>query len=91
MLSQTSAGLAKPASPASTPYCLFSGAQQDEMRFACSDCGKIYKHLRSLRTHLKFECGKAPAFSCPYCPFQTKRKQQVSLHVKLKHRAQLGP
>ncbi|XP_052122651.1 longitudinals lacking protein, isoforms A/B/D/L-like [Frankliniella occidentalis] len=54
-------------------------------RFECSDCGNAYKHAQSLWKHRKFECGKAPAFPCPYCPHQAKRKQHLELHVTRKH------
>ncbi|KAF2905478.1 hypothetical protein ILUMI_00698 [Ignelater luminosus] len=52
--------------------------------FNCTDCGKVYKHSASLYNHKKFECGKLPLFSCPYCSIPFKYKHSLTQHVAFK-------
>ncbi|KAJ4427486.1 hypothetical protein ANN_25134 [Periplaneta americana] len=37
-------------------------------QFKCPRCSKTYRHYRTLKRHLKLECGKQPQFQCPFCP-----------------------
>lgn len=55
---------------------------------ACPDCGKIYNYYRSLHRHMKYECGQAPRFYCPYCNYIKKQRSQVYSHIKIKHPSQ---
>lgn len=55
--------------------------------FPCESCGKIYKWRRTLQNHIKVECGKDPQFQCPYCPLRSKRKGNISAHIKAVHGA----
>ncbi|PSN32902.1 hypothetical protein C0J52_13322 [Blattella germanica] len=48
--------------------------QEGEKVFKCIKCDKVYTCKGNLTRHIKFECGKAPQFQCPYCPFKTKHK-----------------
>lgn len=48
-------------------------------------CDKTYKEERYLRHHQRWECGKAPAFQCPYCQYRTKRNQSLKGHMQRKH------
>jgi hypothetical protein len=54
--------------------------------FSCKTCGKVYRWKRTLLYHVRFECGKEPMFQCPYCPLRSKRKGNISAHVKYLHR-----
>ncbi|PSN32893.1 hypothetical protein C0J52_13317 [Blattella germanica] len=57
-----------------------------EKLFKCPTCGKIYLHQRNLSRHVKLECGKEPMFQCPYCPHRSKRKFNIKLHIRYKHK-----
>ncbi|XP_069702149.1 longitudinals lacking protein, isoforms H/M/V-like isoform X4 [Periplaneta americana] len=54
--------------------------------FSCKTCGKVYRWKRTLLYHVRFECGKEPMFQCPYCPLRSKRKGNISAHIKYLHR-----
>ncbi|XP_036145496.1 zinc finger protein 782-like [Monomorium pharaonis] len=45
--------------------------------FECPNCGKYYRWLRNMRSHLKIECGKDPKECCPFCPHRTKYKSSL--------------
>ncbi|XP_046663247.1 uncharacterized protein LOC124356132 [Homalodisca vitripennis] len=51
----------------------------------CSFCGKWYRSKTSLGLHRRLECGKEPAFQCPYCPLKTHQKGNLQVHIKKKH------
>lgn len=51
----------------------------------CSYCGKWYRSKTSLGLHQRLECGKEPAFQCPYCPLKTHQKGNLQVHIKKKH------
>lgn len=53
--------------------------------FPCENCGKVYKWRRTLQNHVKVECGKDPQFKCPLCPLLSKRKGNISAHLKAVH------
>ena len=53
--------------------------------FTCKTCGKIYRWKRTLQYHIRFECGKEPKFQCPYCPLRSKRKGNITAHIKYLH------
>ncbi|XP_023703647.1 longitudinals lacking protein isoform X16 [Cryptotermes secundus] len=57
--------------------------------FKCPNCGRGYIHQKSLRQHMKHECGKEPQFQCPYCPKKTKLKGNMKQHVILVHKGLL--
>uniref|UniRef100_T1HQ25 C2H2-type domain-containing protein n=1 Tax=Rhodnius prolixus TaxID=13249 RepID=T1HQ25_RHOPR len=55
-------------------------------RFECCKCSKTYKYKHGLAQHMRYECGKAPQFQCPYCPYKCKtpgnlRAHQIVLNV----------
>lgn len=54
--------------------------------FKCPKCCKIYKWYRGLHRHLKYECGKAPRFRCPYCVYAGKHRSHVYSHIKSNHK-----
>ncbi|KAK3915483.1 Longitudinals lacking protein, isoforms A/B/D/L [Frankliniella fusca] len=53
--------------------------------FPCSSCGKVYRWKRTLRNHLRSECGKEPQFQCPYCHLRSKRKSNIYAHIRVVH------
>jgi len=57
--------------------------------FPCSSCGKVYRWKRTLRNHLRSECGKEPQFQCPYCHLRSKRKSNIYAHIRVVHQKQV--
>ncbi|XP_039285457.1 longitudinals lacking protein, isoforms N/O/W/X/Y-like [Nilaparvata lugens] len=57
----------------------------DGGRHVCYKCGKSYKEKRTLKYHLKYECGVEPQFRCPQCPYRAKQKSSLKSHFALKH------
>lgn len=54
--------------------------------FPCHQCGKTYRWKGNLSQHLRFECGKAPQFKCPYCPYRSKHRSDLkNKHMKCRH------
>lgn len=54
-------------------------------RFVCK-CGKTYKEERYMRFHQRWECGKLPAFPCPFCHYCTHRRNSLKQHKNRRHR-----
>ncbi|XP_063228442.1 longitudinals lacking protein-like isoform X3 [Bacillus rossius redtenbacheri] len=54
-------------------------------QYACTACGKQYRWKQSLVSHMRHECGKAPRFSCPACPYRSKQKGNLKTHVRSLH------
>lgn len=54
--------------------------------FPCETCGRSYSHKRTLLTHLRLECGKAPQFACQLCNYRAKRKGSLQSHMVFRHR-----
>lgn len=52
----------------------------------CYSCGRKYKYKKHLNRHVRYECGKGPAFLCPICPKGFSRKQSLTLHIFNKHK-----
>lgn len=53
--------------------------------FPCERCGRSYVRKDSLQRHLQWECGKEPAFQCPFCPQRCKRKAHQIRHIHRRH------
>ncbi|XP_054288112.1 zinc finger protein syd-9-like [Macrosteles quadrilineatus] len=51
----------------------------------CTFCGKWYRSKTSLGLHRRLECGKEPAFQCPFCPLKTHQKGNLQVHIRKKH------
>lgn len=56
-----------------------------DCRYTCEKCLRSYKHAASLYNHVKYECGKAPVFSCAFCPYRAKRKHCLKDHIRGVH------
>ncbi|KAG7205704.1 hypothetical protein KM043_007653 [Ampulex compressa] len=54
-------------------------------RFYCPNCSSMFGHRPSLARHLKYECGQAPRFECPYCQVHSKKTSDVYSHVRRRH------
>lgn len=51
-------------------------------RYYCPNefCSRSYKNKRSLRRHIKDECGVEPKFKCKYCEKLMFRKSTLKKH-----------
>uniref|UniRef100_T1HQ33 C2H2-type domain-containing protein n=1 Tax=Rhodnius prolixus TaxID=13249 RepID=T1HQ33_RHOPR len=59
--------------------------QKKKSRHYCVDCGKSYKNKSGLLQHRKYECGKEPQFSCPFCDYKVKLRCNLLKHIGIKH------
>ncbi|KAK5641991.1 hypothetical protein RI129_008158 [Pyrocoelia pectoralis] len=49
--------------------------------YICFNCGRSYKYTRSLRLHVKYECGQEPKYACHVCNYKCKQKGSLKRHV----------
>ena len=56
--------------------------------YVCPKCGNGYTVVKSLTRHLRYECGVAPRFKCPYCGTRSKQRAHVNEHIRRKHSGQ---
>ncbi|XP_034249722.1 zinc finger protein 219-like [Thrips palmi] len=63
----------------------------DDGTFGCPRCYKRYQLKKTLSAHLRFECGRAPRFQCPFCAYRSKRNDRLVQHVNTHHPGQAGP
>lgn len=56
--------------------------------YVCPKCGNGYTVVKSLKRHLRYECGVAPRFKCPYCGTRSKQRAHVNEHIRRKHSGQ---
>lgn len=64
--------------------CILKKSLEDKC-FPCEECGRTYKHKKSLLMHRRFECGKEAQFQCLYCPYKAKQKGNLKAHMFFKH------
>lgn len=56
-----------------------------ELPFKCHKCQRSYKYKGSLTSHLKFDCGLDPTFSCTECDCRAKKKNCLRQHLEQVH------
>lgn len=67
----------------------YGGNMTEEQLYNCRHCGKKYRWKSTLRRHENVECGgKEPSHQCPYCPYKSKQRGNLGVHVR-KHHANL--
>lgn len=54
--------------------------------YRCHRCSRTYKYQQTLVRHLKYECGKAPQFSCMICSRHFRRNDYLDKHLFRKHK-----
>ncbi|KAK0070862.1 hypothetical protein PV326_001993, partial [Microctonus aethiopoides] len=55
------------------------------MAYHCPRCDSGYTYIKTFKAHLKYDCGKAPRFKCPYCNKKDKCSSNIYKHVRMKH------
>lgn len=65
------------------------GKLSDDAGYSCINCNRFYKLKSSLRNHQKWECGKEPQFSCPYCVYKAKQKMHINRHLERMHKERI--
>lgn len=56
-----------------------------DSKYMCSVCNRCYKYKQGLVEHQRYECGKEPAFQCPFCPYKAKKRNNLKAHTIMKH------
>lgn len=51
----------------------------------CPHCYRSYKHQRSLRSHIRHECGKPSSLKCNICGTVFKLKHHLKNHMISRH------
>ncbi|XP_017756813.1 PREDICTED: longitudinals lacking protein, isoforms A/B/D/L-like [Eufriesea mexicana] len=64
------------------------GRASKTRNYVCPKCGNGYTVVKSLKRHLRYECGVAPKFKCPYCGTRSKQRAHVHEHIRRKHSGQ---
>nr|CAI5842185.1 unnamed protein product [Callosobruchus analis] len=54
-------------------------------RFQCKRCAKLYKNKISLTRHERYECQKLPTFSCEVCGYKAKHMFTLKEHIRKIH------
>ncbi|XP_037952856.1 longitudinals lacking protein [Teleopsis dalmanni] len=61
-------------------------SENGESIYECRHCGKKYRWKSTLRRHENVECGgKEPSHQCPYCPYKSKQRGNLGVHVRKHH------
>lgn len=69
-------------------YCKQPTLGRGKKKYQCHRCLKRYKAKTSLITHVSYQCGQIPRFSCPYCGKGNHQKILVIKHVQKHHSKQ---
>lgn len=51
----------------------------------CPQCGRSYSHERTLRVHLRDQCGQEPKYACYQCPYRSRQRSNLYSHIRTKH------
>ncbi|XP_046829717.1 longitudinals lacking protein, isoforms A/B/D/L-like isoform X3 [Vespa velutina] len=57
--------------------------QSGRMSYHCPRCNAGYTYKKTLKTHMKYDCGKEPRFKCPYCNKRDKYRRTYPRTMKL--------
>nr|CAH7735871.1 unnamed protein product [Callosobruchus chinensis] len=66
-------------------YQILLGFKIVDGLFVCSSCNKAYKHVTTVRSHLKYECNKDKQFQCTVCLKKFTRRCTLNVHLKMIH------
>ncbi|CAD1475426.1 unnamed protein product, partial [Heterotrigona itama] len=56
-----------------------------KMSYHCPICNAGYTYKKTLKTHMKYDCGKEPRFKCPYCNKRDKCSSNIYKHIRMRH------
>ncbi|XP_076395651.1 uncharacterized protein LOC100880436 isoform X21 [Megachile rotundata] len=56
-----------------------------KMAYHCPRCNAGYTYKKTLKTHMKYDCGKEPRFKCPYCNKRDKCSSNIYKHIRVRH------
>ncbi|KAG6801176.1 Zinc finger protein [Apis mellifera caucasica] len=56
-----------------------------KMSYHCPICNAGYTYKKTLKTHMKYDCGKEPRFKCPYCSKRDKCSSNIYKHIRMRH------
>ncbi|RLU14954.1 hypothetical protein DMN91_012841 [Ooceraea biroi] len=59
--------------------------QSGKMAYHCPRCNAGYTYKKTLKTHMKYDCGKEPRFKCPYCNKRDKCSSNIYKHIRMRH------
>ncbi|XP_076287970.1 zinc finger X-chromosomal protein-like [Lasioglossum baleicum] len=59
--------------------------QPGRMAYHCPRCNAGYTYKKTLKTHMKYDCGKEPRFKCPYCNKRDKCSSNIYKHIRMRH------
>lgn len=62
--------------------------EASEQVHECPQCFKSYNYRKNLLRHLKYECGVAAKESCRFCPYVTRYKHSLKVHLMSQHSAE---
>lgn len=62
--------------------------EASEQAHECPQCFKSYNYRKNLLRHLKYECGVAAKESCRFCPYVTRYKHSLKVHLMSQHSAE---
>ena len=65
---------------------LITGPGKPTKHICPNNCGRKYKHKRSLNTHVKFECSVPKTFHCSICNRSFALKGSFKRHMINRHR-----
>lgn len=54
-------------------------------QYKCTSCNRVYLHKGNLIKHQRYECGDLKPFTCDFCPYRSKQKGHLKLHLFSKH------
>ncbi|XP_078043297.1 longitudinals lacking protein-like [Augochlora pura] len=59
--------------------------QTTRISYYCPRCNAGYTYKKTLKTHMKYDCGKEPRFKCPYCNKRDKCSSNIYKHIRMRH------
>lgn len=62
--------------------------QEEKKLHYCPKCHRGFTLKHNRNRHLKYECGYAPRFACPYCNLRGKQSSQIYRHIRNVHQGQ---